>query len=179
VLRAAKIYISEPKYDLDGNHRAADVTKIGAGTKEIDWSTAVKLPPTVLKHSHDTPNEPCRFAELPGIALVERNFDEWGDDFVDKIYREGAFDVLKSPSVGMYSRPGESERDFRVRLIEDAREERDRRVDALREKYGSRLERLEDQLERAEEDLDEQKAQASSAKMKARSTSAAAFSVFC
>ena len=84
---------------------------------------------------------------------------------VDQLYREGAFDVFKSPSVGKASRPGESERDFRVRLMDAAREKRDEMVEVLREKYGKKLERLEAQLGRAVDKLDEQKAQASSAKM--------------
>ena len=166
ILRAAEVYVSEPKLELEGSHKAVDVTRIGASDEAdgIEWDSATKLV-TGLKKLHDTPKEPCRFADLPGIALEEKNFDEWGDDLVDQLYREGAFDVFKSPSVGKASRPGESERDFRVRLMDAAREKRDEMVEELREKYGKKLEKLEGQLDRAVDKLEEQKAQASSAKM--------------
>ncbi len=165
VLRSAQIYISEPKLDLEGNHHRTEVVKIGGGDREVDFDQAVRLSPETARALVADPPVPGRFAELPGIALEEKNFEDWGDDYRDGLYREGAFDVFQSNAIGKCSRPGESERDFRVRLIDAAREERDRRVAALREKYAGKIEKLEGQLGRAVEHLEEQKAQAGAAKM--------------
>ena len=164
VLRAVEIYVSEPKMDLEGLHRVVQLTRVSSGAREIDWSSALEFKGR-LRSMHDAPHTPCSFAELPGSVLEEKNFDEWGDDFVGDLYRKGAFDVFKSPSVGAYSRPGESEGEFRVRLEDAAREKRDELVEELRERYGKRLDRLESQHSRAEDHFDEQKAQADSAKM--------------
>ena len=47
------------------------------------------------------------------------------------------------------SAPGESERDFRIKLQELAREQRDRQMDQLRKKYEPKLQAIEDRLRRA------------------------------
>jgi hypothetical protein len=49
------------------------------------------------------------------------------------------------------SRPGESERDFRVRLREETRAARDERVEALRKKYAPKIAALEERLRRVQQ----------------------------
>jgi hypothetical protein len=58
------------------------------------------------------------------------------------------------------SRPDETERDFRIRLRDLAREGRDATAAALRAKYAPRLERLQAQVDRASERRQREAAQA-------------------
>ena len=55
------------------------------------------------------------------------------------------------------SKPGESEADFRGRLQQDAREERDAAADRLRQKYAARLASLQERLRRAEQAVGREK----------------------
>jgi uncharacterized membrane protein len=55
---------------------------------------------------------------------------------------------------------GESERDFRIRLQQIAREKRDEQVDKLREKYAASFTRLDDRIRRAQMGVEEHQAQA-------------------
>jgi hypothetical protein len=64
--------------------------------------------------------------------------------------------------LGQTSDPGETERDFRVRLDRVAREERDLRTEKMRQKYASKIATLEDRVRRAQQTVDKEKEQASS-----------------
>ena len=56
----------------------------------------------------------------------------------------------------------ETEGDFRVRLRQRAREERDLQVEKLRQKYGARLKTLTEKIKRAEQKIQKEKSQQSS-----------------
>ncbi|MFN8569542.1 MAG: hypothetical protein U0Z44_18915 [Kouleothrix sp.] len=59
---------------------------------------------------------------------------------------------MQSPTLKVTSAAGQSERDFRIRLQELSREQRDDAVDALRKRYAARVGTLsEDRLRRAEQ----------------------------
>jgi hypothetical protein len=88
---------------------------------------------------------------LPADASQPRSYGRWQRQLADWLYRNQALDIFHCAELGVSSMPGESERDFRIRLRDRWREERDRRVDALRTKYAPRLTRLEDQMRRAEQ----------------------------
>ena len=165
VIRSAEVYISSSKMGIDGRKAVTEITKFSARDAEVDWDGAVAFEGDVRKLP-DGPQLPCQFTELPGFAVESKNYEVWGDDYVDHLYRTGGgIEVFRMRSLDAYSKPGESEVDFRIRLQEAAREKRDELVDELREKYGKLIARVESKLNTAENKLAEQKAQASSAKM--------------
>jgi len=63
------------------------------------------------------------------------------------------------------SAPGESERDFRIRLQTAAREQRDKAVDELRRKYAPKLAVLDDKIRRAQQAVERESAQATQQKL--------------
>jgi hypothetical protein len=58
-----------------------------------------------------------------------------------------------------WSEPGESEGDFRIRMSQTAREERDLAVEKLRSKYASRLRSIEKRLQTAQQRLSREQSQ--------------------
>jgi hypothetical protein len=66
--------------------------------------------------------------------------------------------MFTSPDGKIKSRPGESERDFRVRLSQTAREGRDDQAEALRRKYATKIATLQDRVARAEAKVDKERA---------------------
>ncbi len=68
--------------------------------------------------------------------------------------------MLRSSYLNELSQPGETERDFRVRLQQIAKEKRDEQVGKLREKYASSFMRLDERIRQAQMFLEEQQAQA-------------------
>ena len=75
--------------------------------------------------------------------------------------------MLKSPSTGQVSNPEESERDFRVRLQQSGREQRDKVADALRRKYAPKITAVQERVRRAEQQKEKQQAEARSSQMQA------------
>ena len=62
------------------------------------------------------------------------------------------------------SRPGETDGEFRVRLAHQLREARDTAVDALRKKYATKVQALQERIRTANERVEREKSQARSAK---------------
>jgi hypothetical protein len=71
--------------------------------------------------------------------------------------------LYESKARKLCSQPGESERDFRIRLAEAAREARDDQADKIRQKYDSRVRTLQDRMLRAEQAVERKKGQSQQA----------------
>lgn len=112
----------------------------------------------------DRPEPEAYFDELPESVNEAREFNALKKELADHLYRTSSVTLLYSPVLKVYSLPDESERDFRMRLQQAAREERDEEVDKLTRKYEKRLARLEDRLRRAETRLAKKRADAEARK---------------
>jgi hypothetical protein len=125
-----------------------------------DWNAAREL-----EHMPATGTEPAAnasFGELPGAAGRKDAAALWGKSLVESIYRGAGLTVFECKRLRQVSKPGESERDFRVRIADALRTDRDQQVDRLREKYAAKLATLEDRMRRAETALAREKDQANS-----------------
>jgi hypothetical protein len=130
----------------------------------LDWENATEA--AFSSADLDTaPLEHARYAPLPPAALRPKNYDAWRRELAGWVQRTQAIEVLKSTASGLVSRPGESERDFRIRLQQAAREARDRRRDQLRQKYAPKIAALLERERRAQQTLERETEQASSAKV--------------
>lgn len=76
-------------------------------------------------------------------------------------------ELLKSPSLGALSKPGESESDFRIRMQLLARERRDEEVERIRKRYSPKLARLDERIRRAKAMLEKEELQAKEQKYQA------------
>ena len=102
----------------------------------------------------------ARFAPLPDAAVKAKSYDAWRKTLEECLYRTSKCELFRSDTIGLVSSPGESERDFRIRLTESAREKRDEQVEALRKKYGVKIAQLQERIRRAEQAKEVQQAQA-------------------
>src|SRR5205823_6023422 len=92
-------------------------------------------------------------------------YDGWKRDLETWIYQTHKLDVLRSPSLKEFSRPDESERDFRIRLQERARERRDEAIDQLKQKYATKMAGLQDRIRRADQAVVREKEDTNQMKM--------------
>jgi hypothetical protein len=105
------------------------------------------------------------FGELPSEASNEKNYGRWANTFREWLYRNRQLNLYRSSSLAMVSEPGESERDFRVRLQQASREKRDALIGRIRQKYSERMATLEDRLRRAEQAVEREKEESSQQKL--------------
>ena len=148
VYASANVRFADTKLKLDVSRLVCWTTPISDGAVAVDWdgATAVELAPELLER--DAPDE-ATYAAVPAPALKAKNYDAWSKQFVTAVTTKEVLEVLKSPSTGEVSRPDESERDFRARLQQVSREERDRKLELLRKKYAPRQAALEEKKRRA------------------------------
>jgi phage host-nuclease inhibitor protein Gam len=97
--------------------------------------------------------------------MKARNYPTWSRSFAAWLYRTQTIELFESTSLRQVSMPGESERDFRIRLQGEAREARDAALAKVRDKYASKMTAIQDRIRRAEHAVQVQSEQASGAKM--------------
>ncbi len=95
---------------------------------------------------------------LPVPAEINRvaGYNRLDKDYESFVYRDFSFSLLQSKAYKQISRPGESERDFRIRLTQIMHERRDLEIDRLRRRYASKIDALEKQIRTAERQLDKE-----------------------
>ena len=154
---ASTVHYVDGKRGIDHREEVALLAPVtGEGA---DWYAAE---PAELGQG-DLEKEPvpnARFAPLTDAAVKARSYDSWRKALEECLYRTRRCELFRSPLLGEVSRPGEPERDFRIRLAETAREKRDEQVEILRRKYGARSATLQERIRRARQERERQAGQA-------------------
>ena len=159
ILGAAKINFSDAKSRVDVTRDALFATSVTGEAVPVQWQNAK---PMELSQSdlETTPQASAQFADLPAPAAKGRNYAAWNKDFAGWIYGSQVLELYYSAGGRLFSNPGESEKDFRIRLQQGAREQRDDAVDQIRRKYASRVAALQDRIRRAQDAVERERAQA-------------------
>jgi hypothetical protein len=134
--------------------------EISDGPITLDWNTATPVSVPIEDLQANPEEQEAEFGEVPATATRQKSYATWRKDLATWIYRNHKLELFESPNLGMASNPGESERDFRVRLQQVARERRDDAVENLRRKYAPKFEQLEERKRRAEQAVGQQRDQA-------------------
>ncbi|HEX5890358.1 MAG TPA: DUF87 domain-containing protein [Pyrinomonadaceae bacterium] len=149
LLGAAEIHYSKSKM-IETTEQVTLLTPIDDGPVDLDWAEAITID-LPLEDLESEPQANAQFTEVPAKASKVRSYATWRKDFASWLYRNQRLELLESPQLRIVSNPGESERDFRVRLQQIAREQRDQAVEKLRQKYAGKFAQLEDRKRRAEQ----------------------------
>ncbi|MFN7022696.1 MAG: ATP-binding protein, partial [Phycisphaerales bacterium] len=165
IMGSAKVYYSDTKAGVETESIASLLVPIGDGPVTVDWEHATQTDLTDRDLEPEPAGGETAFAALPAEAAKARSYDAWKRQFADTVFRTATLELLRSPEFKVFSRPGESERDFRARLAQLAREQRDAQLDRLRARYGPKTTVLEDRIRRARQAVEVQKQQATSAKL--------------
>ncbi|HET6979473.1 MAG TPA: DUF87 domain-containing protein [Pyrinomonadaceae bacterium] len=149
LLGAAEVRYSDSK-SVDMVQQVTLLAAFSDGPVSLDWDTAtpVDLPVEDLEAEAQVG---AQFGAVPGEATKAKSYASWRKDLASWLYRNHRLELFESPTLEVASNPGESERDFRVRLQQIGREQRDDAVDKLRRKYAPKLEQLEERKRRAEQ----------------------------
>jgi hypothetical protein len=149
LLGASEIHYSSSK-TVEVTQQLTLLAAFSDGPVSVDWSQATPLDlPLGDLESEPQPN--AQFVDVPATATKAKSYASWQKDLAGWIYRNQRLELLESPTLNVVSNPGESERDFRVRLQQLAREGRDDAVEKLRQKYAPKFAQLEERKRRAEQ----------------------------
>jgi hypothetical protein len=163
LLGAAEIHYSKSK-TVDVTQQLTLLTPLKDGPVCVDWSEAVPLD-LPLEDLEAEPQAGAQFVDVPASATKAKSYATWQKDLANWIYRNQRLELLESPTLNIVANPGETEHDFRLRLQQIAREQRDEAVEKLRRKYAPKFEQLEVRKRRAEQAVERESEQAQGQKM--------------
>jgi hypothetical protein len=150
LLGAAQIHFLDAKNKVDLTRDFAATTAITDDAVPANWDSATVLELS-LSDLEAEPVEGARFEEPAPAAANPKKYASWSKDFATWVCRTAKVTLYRSPNTGLVSAANESERDFRVRLQQSAREARDGRSEELRRKYAPKMAALQDRLRRAQQ----------------------------
>jgi len=105
------------------------------------------------------------FETVAPAGTNPKNYEVWAQDLSRWILINEKLRLLRSAVLSEISNPDEPERDFRIRLQQRAREERDRRSEELRAKYPPKAADLDEKMRRAVQAAEREAARAIQQKM--------------
>ena len=166
VLGVAQVRVVDNKAAVDVTDPLTLLTPLTEGAVPVEWDHATIVDLAVADLERD-PAGGAQFATLPAAAGKAKQFDGWKNDLSDWLFRTQKVELFRSPSTKALSMPGEPERDFRVRLQQAGREQRDQQSEVLRKKYSPKIVALQDRIRRAEQMVERQQAESRSSQIQA------------
>lgn len=160
-----EIYYKEADGSLS-EEREVRVAEISDGVFPVDWTRSDVLKVRAEDLDSRLPAN-GRYESLPAPARKKSSFTQWSKDLQDYLYRNKSVVRYENPGFKLSSQPGEDERAFRIRLQQETRDQREREIDALRDKYERRLATLEERVRKAAQAVEREKEQAGDAKRQA------------
>ena len=164
ILGVARVHAMLPD---GGTHTetVALLAPLSADSPNPDWSTAPVSADAPPSTGQPAPN--ASFAALPPALGKAGTISKWGQALTEVVYRTRTVTIYEAKRLRLTSKPGESERDFRIRLGDATRSTRDAEVDALRQKFAAKLQAIENQIHTAEQRVSRERDQVNSQRMQA------------
>jgi hypothetical protein len=160
----SSVGFSDAKLGVAVTRGVAALGAIEARLGSVDWTASETVQASARELGVDPP-QPGSYLAVAPAASRAKSYDAWAKALKTWLSQTETLDLLKSRSTGVVSAPGESERDFRVRLQTVARERRDQTVEKLRAKYAPKVAALDEKIRRAQQTVDLEAAQASQQKL--------------
>ena len=161
LLGIAKVHFAQASTGIDVWDSISILVSVADEIGLDPWDTGELShdgPPDLEK----TPAAAAHFAALPSDLAKPKKFAALTTALKDHLYRVHRLTCWKCKSPKEVSRPGESESDFRTRLGQSLREQRDREVEKLRQKFAPKVAGPQEQLRKAEQRKGKEEDQATS-----------------
>lgn len=155
-----RLHFAKASSKVDHWEQRTFLVKLGTEVPVDPWTESIVLP------AADLEEQPSggEFAALPAAVSNAKNFELWKKQFQSFLYRDQTLKIFKCRELKLYSEPGESEGDFRIRLKQQLAEQRDLEKEKLRQKFNSKFSTLDGKIRRAEDRIEREKNQYSQRK---------------
>ncbi|HEY8499174.1 MAG TPA: DUF87 domain-containing protein [Clostridia bacterium] len=166
VIGAADVLYSNAKLGVAVTKNYTLLAPLHEGPVPLDWNEAEQMEIN-LRNLDSGPAEGAHYANIPDAASNAGSYENWKRLLNQFIRTNLSLKLFYSPTLKIVSEPGEDERDFRIRIQHLAHERRDEALEAIRKKYASRFDTLEERHRRAKQDVERQNAMAAQRKVEA------------
>ena len=164
LLAEVDLHYARSTLGLDMWERVVCVAPLPADVPPNPWEAAETF--AALDLSAD-PEPGVVFGKLPAAAARKASYRSWKSALKGHLYQNRPLELLRCAALKLVSDAGESEADFRIRVREAAREARDEEIDELRDRFATRLARIDERIRKAEERVDREESQYSQQKVQA------------
>jgi hypothetical protein len=164
VLGAARVGFGDAKLGIDEVRDVVYAAPIESGAVAVDWASATKLD-LDTRDIRDTGESGAVYAEVPTAGLQAKQYSAWSKELARWLGQSEKLELWRQRGLKLTSTPGESERDFAIRVRNAQRVARDAAVDALHKKYATKKSQLAEQRRRAEAAVARESAQATQQKL--------------
>jgi len=120
----------------------------------VDWGSAAECAADV-RRLPSVPLQEAAFEPVSSSIAQAADFRTLTASLQDYLYRTATFVLRYNPTLKLYSRPDESERDFLTRCQDAAREKRDEEAAKVTAKIDTKLAQMRDKMKREERELDQ------------------------
>jgi len=152
VLGMGRLHFVDQRKGVNEQEDFALLAQAPEGVGVVAWDRAQPLD-LASRDLMDSAEPDAYFDELPESINQARKISGLKKHLSDYLYHNSSITLLHSPVLEVYSHPNESERGFRMRLQQAAREKRDEEVDEVSARYEKRLDTLQDRMRSAEAKL--------------------------
>ncbi len=97
------------------------------------------------------------YGDLSAGLRDEKRLKTLQKELTDMLYHTAKLIIPHHPQFKMYGHPDKDMDQFQSQVVQEAREKRDKEIDALSKKYGGMMDKLEDKLRKKERELDAEK----------------------
>lgn len=158
------VQIFSSRYNVAQTEQLAHLLHLAPKDSSVSWQSAEMFTfrPDIISGEHI---DDAEYLSLPSAVTNLRGYNSLDKQYESFVYQNFRITLWKSNTYKLTSRPGESERDFRIRISQAAHERRDLEMDRLRRKYASKIKTVERQLTTARQRVEREESQYSQKKM--------------
>ena len=164
ILGAVSIRFSDTKTNIDTTREVTLITPVIDDAVPVEWPECEPIEIS-LDDLQSDPAAQADFATLAPAAAKVKSYAGWRKDLITWVAANQTVELLSSAGSGVISNPGESEKDFRTRIAQAAREARDAETARIRDEYAPKIASLEDRVRRAEMAVEKEQQESSSKKV--------------
>ena len=149
----ATVRYRDPKAKVDLTENVALAIDFPDGLEPAAWDEGLPFDPADYTQNPPPPQPGVEWEAVPPQGLRAASYDSWKRDFANWLLDRHTLTLWECPLVNLVSTPDETEGDFRARLAPVLRDEREKKLNELREKAAKQEEALAAKLRAAEEKL--------------------------
>jgi len=152
-----KLHYVRASYEVDDWRDCEVLQPVHGEMPEPVWDSALVLENSPILDEEPEPS--AEFVDLPSPLAQEKNYKRWSKELESHLYRTEKRVLWRCKELDEFSESGETEADFRIRVTQEAREQRDAKKEKISAKFAKRLDRAKIAVRKAEQVADEQKSQ--------------------
>ncbi len=162
VTALTEVHFNDTKNGISESVKEMRYVQVKDGLIPVDWneSEIIQYTPEDLEQSGA---EGSSYLPVNPECLNKTSYTAWERELNDYLFRNSSMTLFRNEHLKKMSKPGENERDFRIRLDQESREERDEAIEKLRDVYTKKVATLEERIRKAEQAVQREKDQAKDA----------------